>query len=72
MSNDVDMAPNKSNKKLLMVFFTNDKKVLRIGFNSVSYDFQAREILANSIAKFLSAKSTNNTFKKKPVVFFVD
>jgi DNA helicase HerA-like ATPase len=45
---------------------------MRIGFESVGYEFQAREILANSIGKFLLSKARENTFKEKPVVVFID
>ena len=46
--------------------------VLRIGFENVSFDFQAREILANAIGSFLLSASRNNYFKINPLVLFVD
>ncbi|MBN8696466.1 MAG: ATP-binding protein [Bacteroidetes bacterium] len=57
----------------LNTFLANDKKfLLRIGFEKVPFNFQAREILANSIGKYLLNQSRNGNFKAKPVVLFVD
>ena len=50
----------------------NQKRILRIGFEDVPYDFQIREILANAIAKFLLNKARKGDFKERPLVFFVD
>lgn len=49
-----------------------NQNLLRIGFESVPYNFQAREILANSIGKYLLNKSRTSVFKKKPIVLFID
>jgi energy-coupling factor transporter ATP-binding protein EcfA2 len=54
-------------------FLKEDKlNVLRIGFEEVPYNFQAREILANAIGKYLLNKSRTKSFVKKPLVLFVD
>jgi len=54
-------------------FLGNDKlNILRIGFENVPYNFQAREILANSIGKNLLNKSRDKLFIKKPLVLFID
>ncbi|WP_027066802.1 ATP-binding protein [Maribacter sp. Hel_I_7] len=53
-------------------FIQSDKKLLRIGFEDVGYDFQAREILANAIGKYLLEISRKGVFKKSPIVLFVD
>jgi DNA helicase HerA-like ATPase len=53
-------------------FIQGDKNLLRIGFEYVGYDFQAREILANAIGKYLLQISRKGTFKKSPIVLFVD
>lgn len=50
----------------------NKYSILRIGFENVSYDFQAREILANAIGKYLLNLSRKDMFKKNPLVLFVD
>lgn len=46
--------------------------MLRIGFEDVGFDFQAREILANAIGKYLLEAARNGRFKKSPLVLFVD
>ena len=48
------------------------KSLLRIGFENVPFSFQSREILANSIGKFLLNQSRTGKFKAKPVVLFLD
>lgn len=53
-------------------FINGDLKVLRIGFEEVSFDFQAREILANAVGKFLLELARNKKFKQNPIVLFVD
>ncbi|MCG3167155.1 MAG: hypothetical protein POELPBGB_02939 [Bacteroidia bacterium] len=53
-------------------FLESDQSVLRIGFEKVGYDFQAREILANAIGKYLLLKARSDAFKSKPIVLFVD
>ena len=49
-----------------------DKNILRISFEDVPYDFQAREILANALGKYLLNKSRTLVFRDKPLVLFVD
>jgi uncharacterized protein len=51
---------------------SNDKSVLRIGFEKVGFDFQAREILANAIGKYLLMKARSGQFKDRPLVLFID
>ncbi|WP_241791301.1 ATP-binding protein [Sphingobacterium rhinopitheci] len=54
-------------------FITNpDKNILRISFEDVPYDFQAREILANALGRYLLNKSRTLVFREKPLVLFVD
>lgn len=54
-------------------FIIDDKKnILRIGFENVPYNFQAREILANAIGKYLLNKSRTKSFTEKPLVLFID
>ncbi|MDV3560392.1 hypothetical protein CMU69_12675 [Elizabethkingia anophelis] len=63
------------NKDLISIidnFLKNDKYVLRIGFENVPYNFQVREILANSIGKYLLNLSRKEKFKEKPLVLFID
>lgn len=65
--------------KILDTFFNcPDKKILRIGFDNVGFDFQAREILANAIGKYMLNKARKGDFnpsnneKNKPVVLLID
>lgn len=54
-------------------FLKDDElNVLRVGFEDVPYNFQAREILANAIGKYLLNKSRTKSFIKKPLVLFID
>lgn len=53
-------------------FLDNDKSLLRIGFEDVGFDFQAREILANAIGKYLLEAARKGRFKTIPLVLFVD
>lgn len=48
------------------------KSVLRISFEDVGFDFQAREILANAIAKNLLNAARMSRFKNSPLVLFID
>ncbi len=45
---------------------------MRISFESVGFDFQAREIVANAIGKYLLGIARNGNFKNNPLVLFID
>ncbi len=49
-----------------------EKKVLRIGFEKLSYDFAIREIVVDFIAGHLLKESRKDAFKETPVIFCVD
>jgi len=53
-------------------FVDNNFNLLRISFEEVSFDFQAREILANAVGKFLLDLARKGKFKIKPLVLFID
>ncbi len=53
-------------------FIDSNLNILRIGFEDVGFDFQAREILANAIGKYLLELARKNKFKQKPLVLFID
>lgn len=53
-------------------FLVGDKNLLRVGFENVGFDFQAREIVANSIGKLLLEKARNGDFKNAPLILFID
>ncbi len=50
---------------------TNDF-VLRIGFEELGYEFQAREILANAVGKYLLKLARELSFKDEPLVLIID
>ncbi|WJP97391.1 ATP-binding protein [Macrococcus bovicus] len=50
----------------------SEYKILRIGFEKVSYDFQVREILANIIGRYLLNKARSYYFKENPLILFID
>lgn len=64
-------SPNEMTK-IIDQFLDSDKRVLRIGFEGVGFEFQAREIIANAIGNFLLIKARESEFKEKPIVVFVD
>lgn len=49
-----------------------DKFVLRIGFEDLGYEFQAREILANAVGRYLLKLARKKTFKMEPIVLVLD
>lgn len=64
--------------RVLEKFINGDGKLLRLNFGNIPFDFQIREILANSIGKFLLNKARNGDFNSKnqptnkPIVVFID
>ncbi|WP_166961932.1 ATP-binding protein [Yeosuana marina] len=50
----------------------NKSSMLRIGFEKVPFNFQVREILANSIGNYLLNQARQEIFKDKPLILFVD
>ena len=59
--------------KIINDFFDDkNKQLLRIGFEDVGFDFQAREILANALGRFLLNNARKGKYKKKPIVTFID
>ena len=66
---------NSSNEvvKIINDFYSNpSKKFLRISFENVGFDFQAREILANAIGKFLLNKARIGSYKSEPLTLLID
>lgn len=59
--------------KIINEFYSDpSKKFLRISFENVGFDFQAREILANAIGKFLLNKARIGTYKSEPLTLLID
>ena len=46
--------------------------MLRICLSGVSYEFNAREIIANALGRLLLSKARTGIFRKKPIVVVVD
>lgn len=69
-----DKEKNDENEltKQISGFLNNNKNLFRVGFERVGFDFQAREIVANSIGKFLLEKARNGDFKDAPLILFID
>ena len=53
-------------------FIGGDSKLLRICLSGIAYEFNAREIIANVIGRYLLTKARNRDFQKQPVVVIVD
>ncbi len=59
--------------KIINEFYSDpSKKFLRISFENVGFDFQAREILANAIGKFLLNKARFGSYKSEPLTLLID
>lgn len=62
-------------KDVINSFVESNQKehfLLRIGFEEIGFESQAREIAANAIAKYLLNLARNNQFKEQPIVLFLD
>lgn len=53
-------------------FLAGDKSILRLDFSNVSFDYQVREILVNSIGRNLLERARDGKFKTNPLIVFVD
>lgn len=56
----------------ITTFLESDKKVLRLCMSSTSYEFNAREILANVIGRKLLSFAREGKFTNKPILVVVD
>ena len=54
------------------VFYDSNKKILRIDFSDVGFEFKAREIVANVIGRHLLGLARDRKFSDKPIVVFLD
>jgi len=57
---------------ILAEFLQSDKQVLRICSSDVSYEFYAREIIANVIGRKLLNFARKEKFRNKPLLVFLD
>ncbi len=51
---------------------SSDKSVLRISLKYVSFAYNAREVLANALGRYLLSKARDGCFLEKPLLIFVD
>lgn len=58
--------------KVIDNFLVSDQTLLRLDFGNIPFDFQVREILANSIGTYLLNKARKKQFKQCPVVVLID
>lgn len=71
-------ATNEEMKNLKSVIDTfvdvsqNEHFLLRIGFEGIGFESQAREIAANAIAKYMLGLARNDKFRNQPIVLFLD
>lgn len=65
-------CPDTSLTNRIEEFIDSDKKLLRICLSGIAFEFNAREIIANVIGRFLIKKARNGDFAKCPIVVFVD
>ena len=56
----------------IRLFLAGDGKVLRISLATVPFSFHAREIVANALGRHLLALARSGSFKKRPLVVFLD
>ncbi len=70
---DEDIDNTKDITKIIDQFYSSDEEyVLRLDFSDVPFDFQAREILANSIGRYLLLRARKREFQDKPMVLILD
>jgi DNA helicase HerA-like ATPase len=50
----------------------SQKRLLRLDLSGVSFEYHAREIIANVIGRHLLNKARNNDYKEAPLLVFVD
>jgi DNA helicase HerA-like ATPase len=67
-----DLTQSKDLKEGIEDFLLGDKRVLRLDFSKVSFDYQVREILVNAIGTFMLEQARNWHYKEKPVIVFID
>jgi hypothetical protein len=65
-------SPDSSLTTAIREFATNEKRLLRICLSGVSYEFKAREIIANVIGRYLLNLAREGSFHSSPIVIVVD
>lgn len=57
---------------VLRDFFSGTDRVLRLCMGGVSYEYRARELMANAIARHLLRLARERSFERRPLLVFVD
>lgn len=68
----INAQQTKELKGAINEFIASDKRILRLDFSKVSFDYQVREILVNAIGSFLLEEARNGKYKDDPLVVFID
>lgn len=58
--------------KKIDTFLACEKRLLRVCLSGISYEFKAREIIANVIGRNLLTRARDNEFRSKPLIVIVD
>ena len=69
---DPGTLPSVSEKMDSFFDLNNDKRILRLALQDISYEAHAREIIINVIGRTLLSKARENKFRKCPLVVFMD
>ena len=65
-------STEKSLSENIDAFLSSKKRLLRVCLSGVSYEFKAREIIANVIGRDLLTRARDNQFRGKPLIVIVD
>lgn len=65
-------CPQPSLTEQVDSFLSGEDSLLRICLSGISYEYKAREIIANAIGRYLLNKARLGSFRKHPLVVFVD
>jgi len=63
---------NQQLTKIIDEFISGKKKLLRICLSGIAHEFNAREIIANVIGRYLLTKARHRAFLRCPMVVIVD
>lgn len=70
--NIFDGSSDNSLISLIDTFLNESDKLLRIDLSGVSFEYKAREIVANVIGRYLLCKARLGDFRNKAIIMFVD
>lgn len=53
-------------------FFQDENKLMRVCMSGISFEYHAREVIANAIGRYLLQLARDGKFQDQPVIVFVD